>query len=229
MFEPVAQDSERTPRIPHLLHRNGATYIDIAANEQNLAGQLVCRSLDCAIDTDPAGTRRSLLESVPPSFSADVLNGSWVTCYQFKSRQGIQVHADITYITPESGWRLTATNFPPAPRTQGHAPFRNEIEAQLANRHLIGHWKNISDTRYFGSVHLAVLPGEAVMEGYYTGLSSDILLETMRWTWVRLDTVSLSGVELAQVVLKEPDAIHAILEGSAYDAPLALTDVVEGN
>jgi hypothetical protein len=51
---------------------------------------------------------------------------------------------------------------------------RNEIDAQLANRHLIGCWKNSSDNRYFGVLHLAVLPGEAVMEGHYSGYESDV-------------------------------------------------------
>lgn len=108
-------------------------------------------------------------------------------------------------------------------------PFRNEIEAQLVNRHLIGHWKNISDTRYFGSVHLAVLPGETVMDGYYTGFSSDIQVDTMRWKWVRIDPASLSDVDLQEVTLNDPDMIHALLENSANDVPLGLTAIVEGN
>jgi len=45
------------------------------------------------------------------------------------------------------------------------------------------------------------------MEGYYTSLSSDIQVDARRWKWVRLDPMSLSGVELSQVVLKEPDVI----------------------
>ncbi|MGH3566569.1 MAG: hypothetical protein ACRDRH_11170 [Pseudonocardia sp.] len=55
MFEPVTQKSERIPKIPHIPHRNGAAHIDIVADEQDLAGQLVCRSLDCVIDIDPGG------------------------------------------------------------------------------------------------------------------------------------------------------------------------------
>jgi DNA-binding transcriptional regulator YhcF (GntR family) len=173
-------------------------------------------------------TRRSLLESVPHTFSADMLAGFWVTCYEFNSEGGIGRHADISRITPQSSRRVTAKNFPPDPRTQGHVPsFRNEIEAQLANRHLIGHWKNVSDTRYFGSIHLAVLPGETVMEGYYTGFSTDIKVDAMRWKWVRLDPVSLAGVDLSHVTLKDPGEIHELLAGSAYDPPLTLAAVVE--
>jgi hypothetical protein len=171
-----------------------------------------------------------LLASVPHSFSADILGGFWVTCYQFDSSRGIQCHADITQLTPQSDRRVTAKNYPPDPRTQGQASsFRNEIEAQLVNRHLIGHWKNISDTRYFGSVHLAVLPGETVMDGYYTGFSSDIQVDAMRWKWVRLDPTSLSGVDLQEVTLNDPDTIHALLENSAHDVPLDLAATVEGN
>jgi DNA-binding transcriptional regulator YhcF (GntR family) len=175
-------------------------------------------------------TRRSLLASVPPSFSVSALAGFWVTGYQFNSKRGLRCHADITKLTSESDRQVTAKNYPPDPRTQGRmSPFRNEIEAQLVNRHLIGHWKNISDTRYFGSIHLAVMPGEKAMEGYYTSFSSDIQVDALRWKWVRLDPISLSGVELSQVVLKEPDVIYALLENSAYDTSLALTVVVEGN
>jgi hypothetical protein len=83
----------------------------------------------------------------------------------------------------------------------------------------------VSDTRYFGSLHLAVLAGEAVMQGYYTGFLSDIEVDAMRWKWVRLDAVTLSGVELAGVVLKEPDVIYDVLEHSAE--PLALSAIVE--
>lgn len=198
-----------------------------ALSELQGAGLIVSRQGQGAF----VRTRRSLLESVPQSFSAATLGGFWVTGYRFRSEKGgMGCHVDITELTPESNRRVTAQNYPPDPRTQGRAsPFRNEIEAQLANRHLIGYWRNISDTRYFGTIHLAVLPGEMAMEGYYTGLSSDIQVGAFRWKWVRLDPMSLAGVELSQVVLKEPDALYALLEDATYDAPLAVTAVVEGN
>jgi hypothetical protein len=171
-----------------------------------------------------------LLASVPQSFSADILGGFWVTCYQFDSDRGIRCHADITELAPRSDRWVTAKNYPPDPRTQGQAlPFRNDIEAQLVNRHLVGHWKNISDTRYFGSLHLAVLPGETVMYGYYTGFSSDIRVDTMRWKWVRIDPASLSGVDLQKITLKEPEMIHELLENSANDVLLGLATIVEEN
>ena len=107
-------------------------------------------------------------------------------------------------------------------------PYRNEIEAQLANRHLIGHWKNTSDTRYFGSLHLAVLPGEIVMEGYYTGYSNDIEVAIGRWKWVRLDPTSLSSVDLSGVVLREPHDLYELIKDcTQYDAPLSCDAVAE--
>lgn len=171
-----------------------------------------------------------LLESVPHSFSADALHGAWATCYQFTHNQTPKYHADIAHLTAESDRRIRATNHPPAPRTEGRvSPFHNEIEAQLANRHLIGHWKNTNDTRYFGALHLAVLPGETVMEGYYTGFVSDIQVATGYWKWVRLEPGSLSGVDLSEVVIREPAALYALVENhSQYDAPLALATVEEG-
>ncbi len=175
-------------------------------------------------------TRRSLLASIPQSFSATRLGGLWVTSYKFTSEKGnIGCHADITKLIPESGRRVTAKNYPPEPRTEGRvSSFRNEIEAQLVGRHLIGHWQNTSDAYYYGSVQLAVLPGETVMEGYYTALLSDIQVDAFRWKWARLDSVSFSVDELSRVVLKEPRVIYELLENSTYQVPLPLTDVVEG-
>ena len=171
-----------------------------------------------------------LLASVPQSFSVEILGGFWVTCYQFDSGRGIRCHADITQLAPQSDRWVTGKNYPSDPRTQGQAsPFRNDIEAQLVNRHLVGHWKNISDTRYFGSFHLAVLPGEAVMDGYYTGFSSDIQVDTMRWKWMRIDPASLSGVDLQKVTINDPEMIHALLENSTNDVPVDLAALVEGN
>jgi hypothetical protein len=169
----------------------------------------------------------TLLGQVPQSFPAEALNGPWVTSYQFLHGDTPKYHADIAHITAESDQQLWAVNHPPEPRTEGRAnPFRNEIEARLFNRHLIGTWKNTSDTRYFGAVHLAVLPGETVMEGYYTGFASDIGVSTGRWRWVRLDAGS--GDALENVVLREPSAIYdAVMRHSQYAAPLTLADIGE--
>lgn len=225
----VLQPGAKLPTHQQLVTQYGVSVgtVKRAFGELQGAGLIISRQGQGAF----VRTRRSLLASVPHSFSVAALAGFWATSYQFRSEKGgIGCHADITQLTAESSRRATARNYPPNPRTQDHVtPFRNEIEAQLVNRHLIGHWKNVSDTRYFGSVHLAVLPGETVMQGYYTGLSSDIQVDAFRWRWVRLDPASLSGVELSDVVLKEPEVIYALLENFAYDASLTLTDVAEGN
>lgn len=173
-------------------------------------------------------TRRSVLESLPYSFSADILAGLWVTCYRFKTEHGEGVHADITHVVAQSHRRVTAINYSPQPRTQNYAPaFRNEIEARLANRHLIGNWRNVSDTRYFGSVHLAVLPGESVMEGYYTALLTDISVDAMPWKWVRLDSASLAGANLEQFALKDSETIYSLLNEPTPNSPLSISAVAD--
>jgi len=177
-------------------------------------------------------TPATVLGLVPPGFLADALNGYWVTCYEFRSggQDGTpHHHADIARVTAESDRRIRAVNHPPEPRTEGRAnPFRNQIEAELAGRHLIGHWKNTSDTRYFGSVHLAVLPGETVIDGYYTGVGSDIEVSVARWKWVRLGAGSLGSADLQEIVLREPSMLYdLVMNRSQFDAPLALADVRE--
>jgi hypothetical protein len=168
-----------------------------------------------------------LLASVPQSFPAGVLEGAWVTAYTFS--QPTKAHADVAHITVEGERQVRARNYPPEPRTEGHGvAFRNEIDAQLVNRHLIGCWKNSSDTRYFGSLHLAVLPGETVMEGWYSGYDSDVAVAIGHWKWVRLDPTSLLGEGLAGVTLREPRALRELIEQyTQYDAPLPLAAVVE--
>lgn len=186
------------------------------------------------LEGDQPGSGEShgvLLGSVPHSFPVDALNGPWVTCYEFRPGGGtLQCHADIAHVAAVSDRQIRATNHPPAPRTEGRAtPFRNEIEASLASRHLVGHWKNTSDTRYFGSIHLAILPGETVMEGYYTGVASDIAVSAGRWKWVRLEPESLSGTALPEVILREPSVLYdRVMKHSQNDAPLTLADIREG-
>jgi hypothetical protein len=168
-----------------------------------------------------------LLSAVPPTLAAGTLAGSWLSCYQFSDPP--KFHADIACLAAVSERRARITNCPPEPRTQGHSfPYRNEIEAEVANRHLIGFWKNVSDARYFGAVHLAVLPGETVMEGYYTGLTSDIGISTGFWKWIRVEPGSLEGTDLTAMTLREPAELYALAEShSQYDAPLVLSDLGE--
>jgi hypothetical protein len=168
-----------------------------------------------------------LLASVPPSFPTEVLAGAWVTTYQFS--EPAKRHVDVAHITAAGDRQLRATNSPPEPRTEGHpVPFRNDVDAQLAGRHLVGQWKNGSDARYFGALQLAALPGENVLVGHYTGYGSDIEVSRGRWTWVRLDPASLAGVDLDRVTLREPQALAELLDGAGpYDPPLPLAAIVE--
>lgn len=170
---------------------------------------------------------QALLEAVPHSFTADTLAGAWVTCYLFSSPP--RVHADIACVEAVSARRVRITNYPPEPRTEGHATaFRNEIEALLSGRHLTGCWKNTSDARYFGAIHLAVMPGETVMEGFYTNFANDVTVGTGFWKWVRVEPASLAGADLASVILRDPAEIRALIDQHSYcDAPLSLTALRE--
>lgn len=170
-----------------------------------------------------AGTA-SLLDSVPGSFPAEAIAGPWVTAYQFAHRGRPHFHADIANVTAEGERLVRAVNHPPEPRTQGRSsPFRNEIEGRLFGRHLIGTWRNRSDTRYFGTLQLAVLPGETVMDGHYTGLASDIEVSAEHWRWVRVVPGDLPGL-----VLREPSAIYdLVMTRTQDDPPLTADDIRE--
>lgn len=167
-----------------------------------------------------------LLDQVLPVFPVSVLAGPWVTCYQFLQHgKTPRCHADIAHVTAVSERAVRAVNHPPEPRSEGRASgFRNEIEAQLVGRHLVGAWKNTSDTRYYGSVQLAVLPGEVAMEGTFTGVASDVEVSAGRWRWVRLATDEVAG----RTVLRDPRQIFdLVMNRSPYDALLALDDIRE--
>jgi hypothetical protein len=173
----------------------------------------------------------SVLGLIPPSFSAETLNGYWVTSFPFISGGAQKRHVDVALIAADSDRFMTITNHPPEPRSEGRAsPFRNDLEAQLTNRHLVGHWKNSSDARYFGTFHLAVLPGESVMAGYYTGFGSDVEVSTGPWKWVRLDETSAAEADLSQVKLRDPAELGALIENhSQYDPALTLADIEQGH
>ena len=184
---------------------------------------LACRA--AALETaDIPGIPLPLLAAVPSAFPADALAGPWVTSYEFTHAGKPHYHADIAHITTESGSRIRAVNHPPEPRSQGRRRgFRNEIEAQLVGRHLVGEWQNVSDTRYCGGLQLAVLPGETVMEGRYTGVGSDIEVSRGFWKWVRLEP----DAGLAWIVLREPAELYdLVMSHSQYGEPLTLADVV---
>jgi hypothetical protein len=108
-------------------------------------------------------------------------------------------------------------------------PFRNVIEGQLVGRHLVGHWRNDSDARYFGAVQLAALPGENVLVGHYTGFASDVEVSVGRWVWVRVDPASLDGVDLGRVTLRDHQDLAELLDAHSqpYSPPLPLAAIVE--
>lgn len=180
--------------------------------------------LACAAVLGGSAVAPPLLSSVPHSFPADALAGRWVTAYQFSHAGMPHFHADIAHVTAEGERRVRVVNHPPEPRTQGRSsPFRNEIEGRLFGRHLIGTWRNTSDTRYYGALQLAVLPGETVMDGHYTGLASDIEVSAYRWKWVRLADGDLTGL-----VLREPVRIYElVMDRTQDDPPLTLADIRE--
>jgi len=173
-----------------------------------------------------SGTPRPglLLEAVPGSFPASALAGPWVTAYQFSHAGMAHFHADIAHVTAEGDRAVRAVNHPPEPRTQGRSsPFRNEIEGRLFGRHLVGTWRNTSDTRYYGALQLAVLPGETVMDGHYTGVASDIEVSAHRWRWVRLE-----AGDAATVALREPVRIYGlIMDRTQDDPPLTAAEIRE--
>jgi hypothetical protein len=169
-----------------------------------------------------------LLGSVPPSFPAEVLQGAWVTAYRFS--EPAKRHVDVAHLVADGDRNLRATNYPPEPRTEGHpVPFRNVIEGQLVGRHLVGHWRNDSDARYFGTVQLAALPGENVLVGHYTGFASDVEVSVGRWVWVRVDPDSLDGVDLGRVTLRDYQDLAELLDAHSqpYSPPLPLDAIVK--
>jgi hypothetical protein len=167
-----------------------------------------------------------LLAAVPPAFPAEALAGPWVTSYEFPHAGKPHYHADIAHIAAE-GNRILAVNYPPEPRSEGRRrPFRNEITASLYGRHLIGEWRNTSDTRYLGTLHLAVLPGEMVMHGRFSGVANDVAVSGGEWKWVRLEPGP--NVDLAGIALRDPHELHdLVMEHSQIDAPLTLADIGE--
>lgn len=170
-----------------------------------------------------------LLSQVPSNINVETLNGFWVTVYRFHEFGRINHHADISHVTSRSFQEATITNYTPVPRSEGHAPgFCNIIEVQLLNRHMLGFWKNVNDNYYFGSLHLAILPGENVIEGYYTGFTNDMDVVTERWKWVRLDPASLQGVNLEKLSLQEPSVVYSLVESHLHvDGPIKLAAVTE--
>ena len=73
-----------------------------------------------------------------------------------------------------------------------------------------------------------MLPGETMLDGYYTGFLSDSQVVAERWRWVRLEPQSAEGVDVNRVVLGEPRRIYdAIVGRSPFDAPIPLEQLTE--
>lgn len=190
---------------------------DYVAPYVNLVTQLVSHSVP----------QDGLLASIPNTFAANRLVGHWVTAYQFDSGGNVRTHIDISEVSQDAGRRLRAKNGNPLPATEGRIrPFFNEIEADLVNRHFIGHWRNLSDTRYFGSLHLAVLPGESVMQGHYSALDDDVRVSAGSWKWVRLDPQSIGQIELNSRVMGELQTVWDIVQKHHKDDGMLDVDSV---
>jgi hypothetical protein len=169
--------------------------------------------------------QEDLLSSVAPAVDPAVLAGSWVTCYEFDDAQH---HVDLSTVSVTNG-AVTASNYPPMPRTDRHASgFCNDIEAGLFGRHLMGRWRNTNDNYFYGLMHLAVLPGETILEGFYTTLITDSQVEAGPWRWVRVDPESMRGVDLNTVKLGEPRRLYdAIVGRTRFDGPISLAELTE--
>lgn len=170
-------------------------------------------------------TTEALLASYAPAVEPAQLAGLWVTCFVF---DGTKHHVDLSTVTVTNDV-VSARNYPPEPRAEGHAAgFRNEIAAGLFGRHLIGRWRNVSDSYFYGSLHFAVLPGETMLDGYYTGFLSDSQVVAEQWRWVRVEPQSAEGADLNAVVLGEPQRIYdAVVGRSRFDGPIPLPQLTE--
>ncbi|MGH3556034.1 MAG: hypothetical protein ACRDTK_00675 [Mycobacterium sp.] len=165
-----------------------------------------------------------LLSSIAPAMDPALLAGLWVTTFLFDG----QHHVDLSTITV-TNTGVAARNYPPEPRTEDHASgYANDIDAQVIGRHLIGQWRNVNDRYYYGSIHLAVLPGETLLDGYYTAILTDSQVVADKWRWVRVDPRSAEGVDLAAVRLREPRTLSdALARRTRFDRPIGLEDVTE--
>lgn len=193
--------------------------------EQMFAGWTVKDLFTSTPPRQPVATETGLLAPIPSLLNLTHLAGLWATTFVFDDTH----HADLTTVIVGKS-AVTATNSPPEPRTEGHAVgFHNDLSLSVAGRHLIGTWRNSSDSYYYGAVHLAVLPSETVMDGYYTSLLSDTRVVANRWRWVRVDPQSTLGVDLTTTVLGDPAELYDILTAHAPAAPpIPLARLVPG-
>ncbi len=172
----------------------------------------------------PPPPNSELLTPVRAGVELASLAGLWVTCYLVDNCH----HVDLSTITITED-AVTAKNYPPQSRIEGHASgYANDIAAGLFGRHLIGQWRNVNDRYFYGSIHLAVLPGEMVLDGYYTAVATDTAVTAGRWRWVRVEPGSADGVDLSTVALGEPHRLHEVILGrTRFEGPIPLNEVTE--
>lgn len=185
---------------------------------KDLFGAEPKRAAPLAIDDD-------VLSTVAPGVDPSLLSGLWVTGYLIS---GGHRHVDLSTVTV-TGPRLRSCNYPPAPRFEGHSSgHETDITARLYGRHVMGHFRNRNDRYFFGSLHLAVLPGEVILDGYYTGFLNDTMVLVEPWRWVLVEPGSTAGIDLTNVALGEPGEIYDMLFArTPFDGPIPLGDVLK--
>jgi hypothetical protein len=192
--------------------------------EQIFAGSTAKDLFACGETRRARDAHAGLLASISPAVEPSHLAGLWVTTFDFDDIR----HVDLSTIVVANNV-VTAKNSPPEPRTEGQAVgYHNDINLAVFGRHLIGQWRNTSDQYFYGCIHLAVLPGEIIMDGYHTAVLTDTSVTTGRWRWVRVDASSASGIDLRAVKLGEPARLHSIItEHPHYGPPIPLAHLTE--
>ncbi|OJZ69456.1 hypothetical protein BRW65_22890 [Mycobacterium paraffinicum] len=165
-----------------------------------------------------------VLVGIGPGLDPALLAGVWATGYLIS---GGYRHVDLSTVDVR-GAGMVSRNYPPAPRFEGHsAGHETDVTARLFGRHLMGHFRNHNDRYFFGSLHLVMLPGETILDGYYTGFLNDAAVVAHPWRWVRVDPRTVEGVDLNAVTLGDPAVVYDALAGrNQFDGPLALSDIV---
>jgi hypothetical protein len=171
----------------------------------------------------PAGGDE-LLAAIAPAVQPAALAGLWVSGYVF---QGSRVHVDLSTVTATKDG-VTSRNYPPEPRAEGYpSGHTTDISARLVGRHVLGQWRNRNDSYYYGSLHLAVLPGDTILDGYYTGFLNDTQIVAEPWRWVRVQPASAAGVDLTTVTLAEPRRLYdTVVRRTPFDGPIPLEQVL---
>lgn len=184
---------------------------------QELFGHERPRDAAAVVDDD-------VLAGIEPGLDPALLGGLWVTGYLIT---GGYRHVDLSTVTM-NGARMVSRNYPPAPRFERHsAGHETDVTARLFGRHLMGHFRNRNDRYFFGSLHLLVLPGETILDGYYTGFLNDAAVVAQPWRWILVDPRSAEGIDLNAVTLGDPEAVYdAIAARNQFDGPIALAEVL---